>query len=82
MAKLRDSYATQASANDLGNAVSKWLRDSDPTVLFRTCHTCTYGNREKNPVPVCHKFKLTPPVAVITGSTPCPSYHDAEDIPF
>lgn len=79
MAKLRDSYATQTSANDLASAVQQWLERADPTVLFRTCVTCHHIDPTTSQ---CKKFKRVPPVAIIAGQTDCNHYSDAEDIPF
>lgn len=79
MARLRDSYSTQVSANGLAKAVQSWLEDSDPTVLFRTCLTCHHCDDK---TARCKKFDIVPPVAVITGRVTCKDYDDAEDIPF
>lgn len=79
MARLRDSYSTQGSANELAQAVQSWLENSDPTVLFRTCYTCNHCNRK---TAVCNKFGVVPPVAIIAGHQVCDTYQDGEDIPF
>jgi hypothetical protein len=77
--KLRDSLSTQNEANRLAAAVQQWLLDSDPTMLFQTCCTCTHWDRKENH---CGKFKRVPPVEVIAGRVTCPQHWDAEDIPF
>jgi cytochrome c2 len=79
MPRLRSSYSTQSSANELAQAVQAWLENSDPTVLFRTCMTCHNSDHK---TAVCRKFNVVPPVAVITGRTACDHYSDLEDIPF
>ena len=79
MSKLRDAFATQKEANRLAGYVQEWLETTDPTLLFKTCLTC---NRCNVKTAFCNLYKVVPPVAVITGHTPCDAYQDYEDIPF
>lgn len=79
MPKLRDSFATQGSANELAEAVSRWLNNSDPAVLFQTCLTCNHNDPVTS---LCKRFNRVPPTDVIVGRTVCPMYQDHEIIPF
>lgn len=77
--RIRSSYATQASADSLARSVQRWLEDSDPGVLFKTCLTCNHSDGRSA---LCKKFNVVPPVSVIVGRDTCGHYSDAEEIPF
>jgi hypothetical protein len=79
MSRVRNSIATQDSANALAAKVSEWLGNTDPTDIWASCHTCRHSDPD---TAMCGLYRRVPPVAVITGSTECPGYVDGEDIPF
>lgn len=75
--KIRDSLETQKAANALGNSVSHWLKDTDPTHIWPTCATCMHLAKDDR---TCSKYKAQPPVSVVVRG--CQLYEDMEQIPY
>lgn len=70
--KLRNEAAA-----DLRDALANWAAKHGGKVVTG-CATCTFARRD-GPFQ-CDKFKLVPPLTVISNG--CEAYSDYDDIPF
>ena len=73
------TQAVEETGNALAQALNKWLTESGPSNLYKTCDNCRHMSESPNPA-LCALYNTTPPAAVIVAG--CPSHDDKEKIPF